>query len=129
MRKQNDHTIFEGKIDAAVDQPKEAPEVGEQGLEVGHRFGPDRTSAAAHVIGVTELPIGPGRGRRILVLPAERTRQHRSEIKQVRLGLDKLGLPAGERRTWQEAAAPLTARPSRAWAGPSAMGFFRAGRC
>ena len=128
MRKQNDHTIFEGKIDAAVDQPKEAPEVGEQGLEVGHRFGPDRTSAAAHVIGVTELPIGPGRGRRILVLPAERTRQHRSEIKQVRLGLDKLGLPAGERRTWQEAAAPLTARPSRAWAGPMAMDFCRPGR-
>jgi len=128
MRKQNDHNIFEGKIDAAVDQPMEAPEVGEQGLEVGHRFGPDRTSAAAHVIGVTELPIGPGRGRRILVLPAERTRPHRSEIKEVRLGLDKLGLPAGERRNWQEAAAPLTARPSRAWAGPSAMGFFRAGR-
>ena len=118
MRKQNDHTIFEGKIDAAVDQPKEAPEVGEQGLEVGHRFGPDRTSAAAHVIGVTELPIGPGRGRRILVLPAERTRPDRSEIKEVRLGSDKLGLPAGERRTWQEAAAPLTTRPSRAWAGP-----------
>ena len=128
MRKQNDHTIFEGKIDAAVDQPREAPEVSVQGLEGGHRFGPDITSAAAHVIGVTELPIGPGRGRRILVLPAERTGPHRSEIKEVRLGLDKLGLPAGERRTWQEAAAPLTARPSRAWAGPMAMDFCRPGR-
>jgi hypothetical protein len=33
MRKQNDHKILERKIDAAVDQAREAPEVSEQALE------------------------------------------------------------------------------------------------
>jgi len=64
------------EIDPAIDHCAEAFEGGEQRLDPGQLGGPDVAGAAAHVVGVAELPVGSGLCNRVLVLLAEGTWAH-----------------------------------------------------
>ena len=81
------------KIDALIDQFAEAFEVREERFEVGHLFGPNIPGAAAHVVGVTYLPVRAGFRGRILKLLAQGAGPHGSELGQLGLGSSELGLP------------------------------------
>ena len=88
---------LDGEIDAAIDQRAKAFEGGEEGLDPGQLCRPNIAGATAHVVGVTELPVGAGLRDRVLVLLAERTGTHGPELSELGLGPSELGLPLRER--------------------------------
>ena len=86
----------DGEIDAAINQLAEAFEVGEECFDPGQLGRPDIAGAAAHIVGVAELPVRPGFLHRIFVLLAEGAGTHRSELGELGLGPSELGLPLRE---------------------------------
>ena len=87
---------LDGEIDAAIDQRAKAFEGGEEGLDPGQLCRPNIAGATAHVVGVTELPVGAGPRDRIFVLLAEGTWAHGPELGEFSPGPSKLGLPRCE---------------------------------
>ena len=87
---------LDGEINAEIAQCAEAFEVGEERLDPGELGWPDIAGAAAHVVGVAELPIGAGLRHRVLVLLAEGAGAHGPELRELGLGPSELGLPFRE---------------------------------
>lgn len=89
---------LDGEVDTAINEQAEAFEVGEEGLDVGQFVGADMAGAAAHVVGVAELPEGPGLRGRIPVLLAEGARTHGAQLSELGFGGGQLRLPPAELR-------------------------------
>ena len=87
---------FDREVDAPIDEFTEAFEVGQEGLDVGEFLGADVPGAAAHVVGIAELPKAPGLRHGVSVLLAERAWTHGPELGELGFGVCQLSLPLEE---------------------------------